>query len=496
MSYHAGQGTSPSFNTPEGEALDGARRAGDGGAGEAPLEKLVEYLLASKRSLASTEHVWRANEIVTTARAALEDGVVLGARTGFLRRGVDDQVKVVRRVKDGVDHVGREAQADFEDVLRGLDEADARLQHTQDLLRTTMVEAAFRPAEEERRNLHDFVDEGGVEKLKAGLRASIDQTQDAQREFGETAKAFDDDLASVRAALMAKSGAWTSRDDVGSPIPPALHSLESHAKEMADGLESLVRHFDFCVTAIKHTEGGGAAAQNITGDLPAGVDVNRDDEENDEEAPPPEPISDEERREMLQVLEKDAAEVEDVVMEIRDRLAEMEAQADDLSAHLDQLSETYSATAAAFRLLEEVGARLPGYVSASRDFLLRWEDEKARIAEQTGELESLREFYDAFLHAYDGLVVEVGRRRAVQTKMEAVVRDAMARVERLYEDDLAEREAFKHDQGVFLPADIWPGLAAPPLHFEVAAANRVDASVPELPRTLLQGALRRVSERG
>ena len=62
-------------------------------------------------------------------------------------------------------------------VLRDLDTADARLQTTLDQLRSTMVDAAFRPADEEARSLHDFVDEGGVEGLKANLRASIDQTQ-------------------------------------------------------------------------------------------------------------------------------------------------------------------------------------------------------------------------------------------------------------------------------------------------------------------------------
>ena len=80
----------------------------------ASLEKLVDYLLASKRSLSSTEHVWRANEIVTSARAALEESVVLGSRTAFLRSGVDEQVKLLRRVKDGVDNVSKEAQAEFE----------------------------------------------------------------------------------------------------------------------------------------------------------------------------------------------------------------------------------------------------------------------------------------------------------------------------------------------------------------------------------------------
>lgn len=81
---------------------------------EFSLDKVVEYLLASKRSLSSTELVWQANELVTTARTQLEEGVQLAARTSFVRQAVQGQVHVLRRVKQGVDHVGHQANEEFE----------------------------------------------------------------------------------------------------------------------------------------------------------------------------------------------------------------------------------------------------------------------------------------------------------------------------------------------------------------------------------------------
>jgi len=77
------------------------------------LETLVFYLLASKRSLSSISTVWRANEIVTSARAALEQSVVLSARTGFLRSGISEQVKILRKVRGGIENVYKEGQRDF-----------------------------------------------------------------------------------------------------------------------------------------------------------------------------------------------------------------------------------------------------------------------------------------------------------------------------------------------------------------------------------------------
>lgn len=78
-----------------------------------PLETLVSHLLASKRSLSSINTVWRANEIVTSARAALEESVVLSARTGFLRSGISEQVKILRKVRGGVENIYKEGQRDF-----------------------------------------------------------------------------------------------------------------------------------------------------------------------------------------------------------------------------------------------------------------------------------------------------------------------------------------------------------------------------------------------
>jgi autophagy-related protein 17 len=78
------------------------------------LDSLIAHLVASKRSLSSIDLVWRANELVTSARAALEESVVLGARSGFLKRGIAGQAKVLCRVRDGIENVAREGQVEFD----------------------------------------------------------------------------------------------------------------------------------------------------------------------------------------------------------------------------------------------------------------------------------------------------------------------------------------------------------------------------------------------
>jgi autophagy-related protein 17 len=142
-----------------------------------PLPTLVAHLLASKRSLSSITTVYTANHLVESARSSLSSSLILSSRTSFLRTGIAAQSRILRKVRKGIDAVYAEGVRDFEEVIRRLDDADARLQATMDVLRSTVVEAQFRPEEEGERSLLDFVDEAGVEGMRTALKESIRHSQ-------------------------------------------------------------------------------------------------------------------------------------------------------------------------------------------------------------------------------------------------------------------------------------------------------------------------------
>lgn len=79
-----------------------------------PLEALVDHLLAAKRALSSINLVLKANDIVTSARSALEESVILRSRASFLKRGISQQARVLRKVRTGVENVYDEGQRDFQ----------------------------------------------------------------------------------------------------------------------------------------------------------------------------------------------------------------------------------------------------------------------------------------------------------------------------------------------------------------------------------------------
>lgn len=203
-------------------------------------------------------------------------------------------------------------------------------------------------------------------------------------------------------------------------------------------------------------------------------------------------LSHEERRQMLDVLQHDAAQVEDVVMELREFLAEMEIKYEAIVSHVSDLNAAYNATTAAYHILEGVGSRLPSYIIASQDFRLRWEDTKSLIHTQLSDLESMRLFYENYLSSYDSLILEVYRRKEAEGKIKGIVEKAMEQVGKIYEADKREREGFRIDVGEYLPVDLYEGVNDSAPRWEIVLG---EGKVPNLERDRVEEAERRERER-
>jgi len=469
-------------------------------AGDISVDTLISYLVAAKRSLASIHSVHRATTILADARSTIESTTTLIARTTYLRRCLASQLKILRGIQFELESATQVVQAEFQAALKGLDATDKKLALTITTLKETKIEQGFRspfPGEEDgqddsnvKKTLHDFVDDQPVDDLRENIKDAIDRVQDAKKEMDRSICTLEDDLQSINDSLSDKpSSSNSSVSDLQPPnIPRLAKLLENHAREMAESLESLVKHYDLCVVAIKHTEGGGAAvAQNLDAkDVPDGIGVETFEG-------PAEPISEEERFEMMQVLENDASEVDDVVIEIQDRSAKMEAFLEQIDEWSEQTVYSHGNVTSAFRVMESIETRLSTHLAESSRYAACWAEEKAKIEDGIAGMEDLREVYDNFLNAYDSLIVETARRRSVKKQMERIVQEAHARLEQLYDEDLAEREAFRGERGDFLPSNIWHGLNSLPPRFTFSRMDHEEpGSVPELPKKVVEEALRRL----
>lgn len=469
---------------------------------ESPLsiQSLISHLVAAKRSLSSIHNVHRATTILSEARSSIESTTALLARTTYLRRSLQSQLKILRGIQFELEGAANAIQLEFQTVIKDLDRAERKLASTLDLLRQSRVEDAFRlrrtqqdgeyRAVTEKETLHDFIDESSAETLTTAMKDVIDNVQDEQHDASKSIHTLEEDLQSINELLSDRQAALSATDSdlQHHSMSEILHLLETHAHEMAQGLESLVKHFDLCVTAVKHTEGAGDAVMRTVnaGDLPADVDM-------EELEGPAQPMNEEERIEMLHVLENDAGEVDDVVMEIADRNATMEGYLEKIGLWRERSDSAYNDIATAFSMLETISARLPSHVAEGARHASHWATERVKIEDGIAGMEELCDTYDRFLHGYDRLIVEAARRKAIKKQMERVVEEAQSRLDQLYDDDLKERELFRDEQGEFLPGDIWEGLNALPPKFGFDRRDGdEEGSVPELSRKTVEEALRRL----
>ncbi|KAI4720885.1 APG17-domain-containing protein [Aureobasidium sp. EXF-10727] len=435
------------------------------------LERLVQHFVAAKRSLSSTALVSRAHDVVTTARRLVEETAVLSAKNAFVRQGVLEEANVLVAVRDGLDSIGRETDVDFkrQAVIHQLDLADNRLQATLVQLTNTQVDTSELHSRgatpDKQKTLHDFIDEDTHLNLIESLRSTIDSHKAAEADFQHSQDSFDDQIHLLDAAVNDAAQATENQDNL-SPIPPLFHALTAHATETASLLSSLVAHYDLCTSALKHTEGGGEAARQANPS--SAYDAPEDSLYKNL---PLGPLNEQERQEMLAVVDNDAQEVEDVVLEIGERLSEMETTLDQLQSHSQAVRLRHKLLNRVLELLRTLGGNLPMFIAAAKLYGNNWNTLKETLLAKAEELASLTDFYESFITSYASLLEEVNRRHALESRMQRIADKARRELEALYKEDFAMREDFVRGTGEFLPRDIWPGLIDAPRRWEVRAVS-------------------------
>ncbi len=146
-------------------------------ADQVSVEVLVRHLLAAKQSLSSMALVLRAHDLATHARQMHEDSVVHTAQTAFLRRLIDEEVMLLRKLRRGMERTYEAARREYKQLPHTLDAANGKLEKTMRMLQETKVEPRFRPTGEETKYLMDFVDENSVEAMQKALLGGISELQ-------------------------------------------------------------------------------------------------------------------------------------------------------------------------------------------------------------------------------------------------------------------------------------------------------------------------------
>jgi autophagy-related protein 17 len=383
-----------------------------------PIDTLVNHLLAAKRSLSTMTLVLRANEIVTDARHSHEETTILSAQAGFLRSSILDQAAILVRVRKTLQVTYDWGKKDFKKLVKTMDEVDADLGGTMNMLRNTEVQSVLRPKGEEPKSLLDFVDEASVHGMRNAMKKSIEELQvcyaktaagtDANRPAQNIQQSFDVDLlrfdTDVRnlKKIIPESPLPKSRDEQESgdlSMTDLLYNLVDHSSNAAQLLASLTKHFDMCVTAIRTTEGAAALARRKAAEVTQSqggesVSISGVIAEQESNMSDLEPKTAEDRAEMFKVVVQDAGEVDDVVQEIHELLAAMERDNIILDERATQTQKAYVGMLQGYAILGEIGDRLNDYLAAEEDFRGRWDLEKQTVFGKLREMRELRDFYE------------------------------------------------------------------------------------------------------
>ncbi|KAJ4141714.1 autophagy protein 17 [Fusarium equiseti] len=461
-------------------------------APELDIDTLVNHLFASKRSLSSVALVLRANEIANAARQSHEDVAILTAQVGFLQESILDQTTILARVRRSLQGTYDWGKKDFKKLIKSMDLVDGGLERTMEMLRETGVEEVFRPKGEERRSLLDFIDEGGVHGVREAMKKSIQELQAVQQSFDGDLLRFDTDIRNLKKIITDTQS--LSHDD-GPPSIELLESLVDHSANMAQLLVSLTHHFDMCVTAIRTTEGGVALARRRAAETTQGTDgvsISGVIAEQESGMSDLEPKTAKDRAEMFKVVVQDAGEVGDVVQEIQERLTAMEQDYLVLQEQHDISKQAYESMLQAYAVLGDIGDRLADYIAAEGDFKSRWDMEKESVFAKLQEMQQLKDFYERYAGAYDSLILEVERRRAVDDRVKHIWRKAQENVDKLLDADQTSRETFRQDVGEYLPTDLWAGMQGAAKKWTVVPDGEEDDEGPPLRRSVVEAARERL----
>ncbi|KAM3553336.1 hypothetical protein MY1884_006725 [Beauveria asiatica] len=446
-----------------------------------PLETLVTHLLAAKRSLSSMNHVLRANEIATSSRNAHEEAALLSAQASFLRGATLDQAAILVKVRRSLQSTYDWSKRDFRVLVKSMDGVDGKLGRTIESLQSTQISDLLRPQDKQRKNLLDFVDEEGVNRMRDAMKKSIEELQGIQQSFDGDLLRFDNDIRDLKKVII-ESQTQDSDDEEHASQPftmDILMEILENSTTMAQLLASLTNHFDMCVTAIRTTEGGAALARRRAAEVNQaqgsdGVSISGVIAEQESNTSDLESVTDSDRAEMLQIVVQDASEVSDVVEEIQERLAVMEQDYKFLQQRNAAAEKSYISILDAFTVLGSIGDRLNDYLAAEQDFKTRWNLEKETVFDRMAEMEEMRGFYDGYGSAYETLISEVKRRKAVEDGVQNIWRMAQANVDKLLVADKASRESFRQDVGEYLPTDLWPGMHSRPQRWKVTRIEEKD----------------------
>ncbi|KAF9932722.1 autophagy protein 17 [Mortierella alpina] len=166
------------------------------------------------------------------------------------------------------------------------------------------------------------------------------------------------------------------------------------------------------------------------------------------------------------VLDSDTALMLVIIEELEESLALVQATSEEVSVREHLYATAYQEAVAFFKKIDALEPDLVKLFEAFKS-CEGIEEEFDATEKVIEEINSLAIWYEEFHNSYGALTLEVVRRHQVHQTQQRLIQDFVEKMEATYSDEMHHRAVFSEKHGKFLPMDLCPTFADPPLQHEV-----------------------------
>jgi len=261
------------------------------------------------------------------------------------------------------------------------------------------------------KTLRDFIDERAIEEVLETIeveRTALDDVIVATAEYSQT-------------LTMMNTAVKSSLPQPG-PLPPIEKILSSQTDvsvEMARHLGSLTAHYDQMAIALKDSEAGETFSE-----------------------------------EDFQAMNRDANELQFILMELEDSLKAIEDSHDQLTRAAADSQQHIATHKTILNDLEELEDMMSQMLERQQIAENQFSESLHVLHERLTTIEELQTQFTEYQLSYDKLVLEMGRRLQYREAAENIVRGMIDQLAAMTEEEREIRTAFNAEQGSNLPSDL------------------------------------------
>ncbi|KAI8599111.1 autophagy protein Apg17-domain-containing protein [Dissophora ornata] len=399
---------------------------------------LLELMAKSKEGLSLAEKLCsQAREELHACQSHSDEIEKIYSKLCFVSRQIKVQIATIESLlRIGRSRLGELSMAS-KDLQRDLKSVSLRMDNALHALRSREVDPEIQKGYQgddvlashnpKATVLFDFVDEVSLQGLQKEsgekmqrIQATTDQLQGLVLYFESQRMEFKGYL--TNAISLDESALSFAREK--------MHLQEHHTTTMAESLVSLANHYD-------------QVTQVLEDDM--------------------QPMQEE-----LEVLESDTAEVLVIIEELEESLILVQATSEEIGVREHLYITAYQEAVAIFKKVQSLEPELAQLVDIFRSAEGLEEDFDA-AEKLIGEIDGLAIWYEEFHNSYGALTMEIVRRHQAHEAQQRLVRDFIDRAEASYADEMNRRAMFSERHEKFLPMDICPAFADPPVQYEVVS---------------------------